>query len=85
MIAYQSICSDFNRSVQVVGCDTVTAVQVFQLAQSTASAYLGKKLCFIVLALVLHCFHWRDDVCADALLKHFSCIILCRLAFGCLQ
>ena len=29
--------------------------------------------------------HWRDDVCADALLKHFSCIILCRLAFGCLQ
>ena len=41
----------------------------------------GKKLCFIV----LHCFHWRDDVCADALLKHFSCIILCRSAFGCLQ
>ena len=45
----------------------MTAVQVFQLAQSTASAYLEKKLCFIV----LHCFHWRDDVCADALLKHF--------------
>ena len=32
---------------------TVTALQVFQLAQSTASAYLEKKLCFIV----LHCFH----------------------------
>ena len=72
--------------LKVVGCDTVTALQVFQLAQSTESAYLEKKnyvsLYYIVF---MYWHHWIDDVCADALLKHLSCILLCRLAFGCLQ
>ena len=63
----------------------MTAVQVFQLAQSTASAYFEEKN-YVSLYYIVFMYwrHWRDDVCADALLNFFSCI-LCRLAFGRLQ
>ena len=57
----------------------------FQLAQSTASEYLEKMYVSLYYIVFMYWRHWSDDVCADALLKHFSCIILCRLAFGCLQ
>ena len=64
----------------------MTAVRVFSAGTVHSERLFGKKM-YVSLYYIVFMYwrHWRDDVCADALLKHFSCIILCRLAFGCLQ
>ena len=64
----------------------MTAVRVFSAGTVHSERLFGEKM-YVSLYYIVFMYwrHWRDDVCADALLKHFSCIILCRLAFGCLQ
>ena len=50
----------------------VTLQQMFQLAQSTASAYFEEKKCVSLYYIVfMYWHHWTDDVCADVLLKMF--------------